>query len=38
MNPEIDNWPVIQIAVNDVKLWLFLSVTSSGSFEVVDAS
>jgi len=37
MNPEGEIWPVVLIAASVVMLWLILSITRSGSFEVVGA-
>ncbi|QNI78820.1 putative membrane protein [Synechococcus sp. RS9909] len=37
MNPEGEIWPVVLVAASVVLLWMILSVTSSGTFEVVGA-
>jgi len=37
MNPEGEIWPVVLTARSIEKLWLILSVTRSGSFDVVGA-
>ncbi len=37
MNSEGEIWPVVLIAASVVMLWLILSITSSGSFEVMGA-
>ncbi len=37
MNPEGEIWPVVLVAASVVLLWLILSITSSGTFEVVGA-
>ena len=34
INPEFEIWPVVLIAASVVMLWLILSVTGSGNFEV----
>lgn len=37
MNPEGEIWPVVLVAASVVMLWVILSVTSSGTFDVVGA-
>lgn len=37
MNPEGEIWPIVLVGASVVVLWVILSVTSSGMFDVVGA-